>query len=739
MIQKLLFLSALLAACAFGQGYRFDPSPVLTTGTTCQLGQLCPALVVPGSSVSVCNYPSCNAAITTYTDATLGMACPTTAQVTLPGSTTCQATTDAQGQFGFWFASGGTYLYVLNVPGSSGPTYFPFSVGPSTGTGFTAGGDLAGSSTVQRVIGVDGVPLCTGFTPTDGEALTYTTGSSPNPCYAAVGAGASSTQILNATGNVGGTANTILAQYTPTLTGLNQGWIYCWQPQQSNTGAATFNPDGQGPLAIVKTPFGTPTPLIATDITNGVIACAQYSGSVFYLLWPQTVPISGATIPSTTDVIIGDGAGNGADSGHANPAGAFVGTTDIQTLTNKTLTSPVLTAPALGTPASGNASNLTNFPTLNQNTTGNAATATNLASYPTLCNGTTQFPKGLSSGSNNCLNWPTFNQNTTGTAANVSGTPALPNGTTATTQSGGDNTTKIATDAFVLANGGAGASVYTLVSYSATPTFTVTAATSIQDFEIDLTGNVSSSTLTLANATVGQDISFKICQDATGGRTFVWPSNVVNPGTISPAASVCSKQIFRYDGTNAVAFGSMVLDGSTPGIQTPSGFLTLPTGSGTLCSTTCVTGSAVTGIAYLTANAATAATSTQLLAPLGGSATVLLGKLASANMNATTDQAITITIPGAATKYQVTGVLITNASTSLTTAQGTIYSAASKGGTVLYGSSTTAYTALTSATVTQQPTISIAISLTGNVFLSLTTPQGGAATADVYVYGIPLP
>ena len=49
---------------------------------------------------------------------------------------------------------------------------------------------------------------------------------------------------------------------------------------------------------------------------------------------------------------------------------------------------------------------------------------------------------------------PTLNQNTTGTAAGLSGTPALPNGTTATTQTTGDNTTKIATDAFVIANAG---------------------------------------------------------------------------------------------------------------------------------------------------------------------------------------------------------------------------------------------------------------------------------------------
>lgn len=43
----------------------------------------------------------------------------------------------------------------------------------------------------------------------------------------------------------------------------------------------------------------------------------------------------------------------------------------------------------------------------------------------------------------------TLSNNTTGTSANLSGTPALPNGTTATTQSIGDNTTKLATTAYV--------------------------------------------------------------------------------------------------------------------------------------------------------------------------------------------------------------------------------------------------------------------------------------------------
>lgn len=60
--------------------------------------------------------------------------------------------------------------------------------------------------------------------------------------------------------------------------------------------------------------------------------------------------VTGGTIPSTTNVLTGDGAGNAANSGLA--AGSLVTLTGIQTLTNKSLTSPVLTTPALGTPTS---------------------------------------------------------------------------------------------------------------------------------------------------------------------------------------------------------------------------------------------------------------------------------------------------------------------------------------------------------------------------------------------------
>jgi hypothetical protein len=42
---------------------------------------------------------------------------------------------------------------------------------------------------VLTVQGIDAVPLCAGYTPTNGEAVTYTTGGSPNPCYSALPVG----------------------------------------------------------------------------------------------------------------------------------------------------------------------------------------------------------------------------------------------------------------------------------------------------------------------------------------------------------------------------------------------------------------------------------------------------------------------------------------------------------------------------------------------------------------------
>jgi hypothetical protein len=76
------------------------------------------------------------------------------------------------------------------------------------------------------------------------------------------------------------------------------------------------------------------------------------------------------------------------------------------------------------------------------------------------------------------------------------------------------------------------------VAFSAVPSFNGAIA---NGFDITLTGNVTASTFINGTSTI---VSFRITQDATGGRTFVWPTNVRNPGTISPAANSRSTQLF---------------------------------------------------------------------------------------------------------------------------------------------------------------------------------------------------
>ncbi|MBI1956753.1 MAG: hypothetical protein HYS38_10195 [Acidobacteria bacterium] len=109
------------------------------------------------------------------------------------------------------------------------------------------------------------------------------------------------------------------------------------------------------------------------------------------------------------------------------------------------------------------------------------------------------------------------------------------------------------TPAMKLDVSGAIRSTMTVVTFSATPTFDASLGNS---FKITLTDNITSSTF--SNAQAGQQISFLICQDATGNRTFVWPTNVKGGVTIGATLSTCSAQTFLYDGTNAYAVSSGV-------------------------------------------------------------------------------------------------------------------------------------------------------------------------------------
>jgi hypothetical protein len=126
----------------------------------------------------------------------------------------------------------------------------------------------------------------------------------------------------------------------------------------------------------------------------------------------------------------------------------------------------------------------------------------------------------------------------------------------------------------------------------------------------------------------------------------------------------------------------------------------------------------------------------------------VLASLRSANFNVTTDQPILL--PNSINAFQLTGIVVTNASLSLTTAVGGFYPQAAKGGTPIVAASQV-YSALTTANALLQATLAsfgqntrFSAANLGSVngllaiWLSLTTAQGAAATADVYLLGIDL-
>lgn len=100
----------------------------------------------------------------------------------------------------------------------------------------------------------------------------------------------------------------------------------------------------------------------------------------------------------------------------------------------------------------------------------------------------------------------------------------------------------------VVGTPGAAVITRTVVTFSATPTYTC--ASHIQEIEITLTGNITSASL--SGCVAGDILKFNKIQDGTGNRTDVWPTGFSNACAISPTANVATKQDFYWDGTNAI-------------------------------------------------------------------------------------------------------------------------------------------------------------------------------------------
>lgn len=131
-----------------------------------------------------------------------------------------------------------------------------------------------------------------------------------------------------------------------------------------------------------------------------------------------------------------------------------------------------------------------------------------------------------------------------------------------------------------------------------------------------------------------------------------------------------------------------------------------------------------------------------------GASQRVLAALRSANFNDTGDQPLTL--PTRITAFQLTGIIVTNSSLSLTTAVGGFYPTILKGGTAIVAAGQV-YSSLSSAAKLLATTLAGAAATTRfsstnldviagalTLYLSLTTAQGIVATADVYVMGTDL-
>lgn len=134
--------------------------------------------------------------------------------------------------------------------------------------------------------------------------------------------------------------------------------------------------------------------------------------------------------------------------------------------------------------------------------------------------------------------------------------------------------------------------------------------------------------------------------------------------------------------------------------------------------------------------------------PIAVSQKNVLASARSVNFNTTNDQPIAI--PQRIIAFWLVGILVTNASISLTTAAGGFYPLAAKAGVPIVPANQ-AYSGLTNSSLLLFPTLSsfgqntrFSSSNLGtiagfmNIWFSLTTPQGAPATADIYLLGVDL-
>ena len=119
------------------------------------------------------------------------------------------------------------------------------------------------------------------------------------------------------------------------------------------------------------------------------------------------------------------------------------------------------------------------------------------------------------------------------------------------------------------------APAYTSVAYASSITFPITASAIHQAWSVNLTGNVSSATLS-GTPIRGNLYTFRWCQDSVGSRTPAYPSGTTGAGGIDPTGLNCTTQTFTYNGTALEAVSTPYGNGANAALFGSFGVLLLP-------------------------------------------------------------------------------------------------------------------------------------------------------------------
>lgn len=254
--------------------------------------------------------------------------------------------------------------------------------------------------------------------------------------------------------------------------------------------------------------------------------------------------------------------------------------------------------------------------------------------------------------------------------------------------------------------------------------------------------------VTLSNAVTG-----------TGNMVLSTSPTLVTPALGTPASGVATNFTGTAAGltagnvtTNANLTGDITSVGNATTLTNAPVIAKVLTGYTSGAGTVSAADSILTAFQKLNGNDALKAPLasppiTGVLAVNGAMPNFFSYSLVGVNFNTTADQAIAIPLPTGFAHYRINNIVVSNPSTSLTTAAGGIYTAASKGGVAIL-SAGTVYSALTTNTAGASGSIFFPAPITNAstayynstpLYFSLSTPQGSAATADITIFVFALP